>query len=230
MIAPEAELRTAWCRLAGVGVGNPGAEPSAGLRERSPAGALDGLLDGLLERLREPHRRYHTATHVMWVLRHLATLAQSPAAQGVDIDAVHWAALYHDAIYDPTRADNEALSAALAAADAALVGWDADRCAAVHRLVMATSTHHPSAPDEALLVDADLAVLGGSPEDYAAYVRGVRAEYAHVQDAAWRRGRAEVVRHLLADGRVFHTAEMTAARGAQAMANLTAELATLEAG
>jgi len=212
--APEAELRAAWCALAEV-------------RPRSTAAAP---LDGLLARLREPHRHYHTATHVMWVLRRLGELAQSPAAGGTDLGGVRWAALYHDAIYDPTRSDNEALSAELAAADAALVGWDADRCAAVHRLVMATATHCPSRPDEALLVDADLAVLGGTPAEYEAYVRGVRAEYAHVEDAAWRLGRADVLRRLLAGGEVFHTAEMRTARGARAVANLSAELATLEAG
>ena len=48
-----------------------------------------------------------------------------------------------------------------------------------------------------MLLDADLAVLGSEPAAYQAYVTGVRAEYGHVDDAAWATGRAAVLRGLL---------------------------------
>ena len=205
-----------WCRLAGVTPFSTAAEPC----------------ESLLARLREPHRRYHTAVHVARVVRHLADLeaAEAPAiaADGADMGAVRWAALYHDAVYDPTRADNEAVSATLAERDAMAVGWPASRCTDVHRLVMATAHHRPERLDEMLLVDADLAILGASPADYQAYVNGVRAEYQHVGDDAWRTGRAAVLRHLSATAPLFHTASMRAAREHRAHANITAELAGLE--
>ena len=47
-------------------------------------------------------------------------------------------------------------------------------------------------------IEADLAILGADPSDYDAYVNGVRAEYAHVPDAAWRTGRSAVLEGLLA--------------------------------
>ena len=52
-------------------------------------------------------------------------------------------------------------------------------------------------PDAAaVVIDADLSILAAEPARYSAYVAGVRAEYGHVDDAAWRRGRADVLRRL----------------------------------
>ena len=84
----------------------------------------------------------------------------------------------------------------------------------------------PAAPDEAALCDADLAVLAADPATYAAYAAGVRAEYAHIDEAGWRTGRAAVLRAFLERPVLFHTAAM-AGRDAAAHADLAAELATL---
>ncbi len=207
MSTPEVELRAAWQHLGG------GDHPL--------------LLDDLLARHREPHRRYHTATHVMWVLRHVDRLAASRAPDHLDLPAVRLAVLYHDAVYDPTRSDNEAVSAALSARVADQLGWPADRAAVVHRLVLATAAHAPAAPDEAVLVDADLAVLGAEPKDYTAYVAGVRSEYRHVDAAQWTIGRTAVLRRFLDAPVIFHTELMRDERESRARANLTAELASL---
>ena len=212
MSSPEVELRSVWHQLT------------------SPAARHDDLFEGLLARHREPHRRYHTATHVMWVVRHvrqLLTESSAHAVASVDVDAVLLAALFHDAVYDPTRPDNEAISAALAMRAAEVLGWEPARQATVERLVLATAGHAPMAPDEAVLVDADLAILGAEPKDYAAYVLGVRAEYRHVPDDQWRIGRAMVLRRFLDADPLFHTEVMHRERGVRAKANLAAELAGL---
>lgn len=211
MTTPEVELRSVWHHLVGP----------------NPAVPLDHLLEGLLARHREPHRRYHTATHVMWVIRHVDQLVAEGVAPGTDLGAVRLAALCHDAVYDPLRSDNEAVSADLATRIATEIGWPAARAATVHRLVMCTAAHHPSSPDEALLVDADLAILGAEPTDYAAYVHGVRAEYSHVSDDDWKVGRAAVLHQFLDEPMVFHTEPMRSARESRARANVAAELATL---
>jgi predicted metal-dependent HD superfamily phosphohydrolase len=207
MSTPEVALRSAWQQLAG---------------NRHPV-----LLDQLLARHREPHRRYHTATHVMWVLRHIDHIARGWAHPEVDLTAVRLAALWHDAVYDPTRTDNEAVSASLAAEAARSLGWTSSRAADVERLVLATAAHSPTADDEAVLVDADLAILGAEPKDYAAYVQGVRGEYAHVDAEHWRTGRAEVLRRFLDAPVLFHTEVMRRERESRARANLAAELASL---
>lgn len=211
MSTPEGELRSAWHQVVGA----------------HPTAPLDHLLEGLLARHREPHRRYHTATHVMWVLRHVDQLSAEGVAPDADLAAVRLAALCHDAVYDPRRSDNEAISATLAANLAEDIGWSPARAATVHRLVLCTAAHRPNADDEALLIDADLAILGAMPKDYSAYVHGVRTEYAHVTDADWRIGRAAVLRQFLDEATVFHTEPMRRARESRARANLVAELAAL---
>ncbi len=207
MTSPEVELRRVWQRAVG--------------RDH------DRVLDALLERHREPHRRYHTATHVMWVCRHVEQLALAHPVP--DLDAVRVAALFHDAVYDPRSTTNEIDSAALAVARLDELGWSTDRRIEVRRLIELTAGHVVDPADDAgaVLIDADLAILGASPNEYQHYATAVRAEYTHVDDVAWRTGRARVLQHLLDQEAIFATATMRAARQSSARANLTAELTSL---
>lgn len=213
MTTPEVELRAVWQQIA--------------------HGEGEHLLHRVLACHREPHRRYHTATHVMWVLRHVAHLAAAESGnadsdRAVDVPAVQLAALFHDVVYDPRAADNEARSAVMAQRAGAELGWAPDRIHLVGRMVLATAGHRATDANEALLVDADLAILGAAPGEYEAYVRGVRSEYAHVSEPQWRIGRAAVLGGFLALPQLFNTATMRAAREARARANITAELAALD--
>ena len=60
------------------------------------------LLRRLIERHREPHRRYHTVDHVVWVTRHVRELVDTDGVEVADRGAVVAAAVFHDAVYDPT--------------------------------------------------------------------------------------------------------------------------------
>ena len=208
-----AEMVEAWRELVGR------VAPSAG------PGEVERVGTGLLGRWGEPHRTYHDVRHLAAVLD---TVGKYAATAG-DADAVRLAAWYHDAVYDPARADNEAASAALAVAQLTALGVGAGTVAEVARLVEVTAGHDVAAGDRnaALLVDADLAVLAGSPEAYGDYVAAVRREYAHVPDDLFRQGRAAVLRRLLALPRLFHTPELAAWAEPAARRNLTAELAAL---
>ena len=126
---------------------------------------------------------------------------------------------------------NEAESAALAVRALGPLGWAPAQLGRVAWLIEGTAGHDPAvaadAPDAAVLFDADLAILGSSPAEYQAYVTGVRTEYAHVDDAGWRSGRAAVLRMFLDRERIYATATMRTARERRARANLAAELAGL---
>ncbi|HWL42168.1 MAG TPA: hypothetical protein VNQ73_04425 [Ilumatobacter sp.] len=189
--------------------------------------------DAVLDRHREPHRRYHGVRHVQWVVRHVLDLAASHADGDIDdLGAVVAAAFFHDAVYDPERVDNEAVSAALAGRALAELGWVASRVDAVAKLILATAGHAavagPGEPlDTAVLLAADLAVLAAEPAGYAEYVTGVRHEYGHVSDADWRVGRARVLRSFTERPAIYDPALGLDTWERRARANLAAELSGL---
>jgi predicted metal-dependent HD superfamily phosphohydrolase len=207
-VSDEIELRTAWQAAVGT----------------SPAATAE--FDDVVGRHREPHRRYHGVRHVTWVVRHVNELTADVVV--ADPSAVTAAAFFHDAVYDPRGHDNEAQSAALASRVLATLGWGESRCALVGALIRATQGHEPTDdPDRAVLLDADLAVLGSEPSAYQAYVTGVRAEYAHIDAASWRVGRAAILEHFLARPALYSTAPGRQRWEARARANMAAELAAL---
>ena len=172
----------------------------------------------------EPHRRYHDLGHLAAVLGLVGELAGAAA----DPAAVRLAAWYHDVVYDPRRGDNEEVSAERARAG--LRGLvPPERVEEVARLVLLTAGHDP-APDDAngaVLCDADLAVLAGPPETYAAYASAVREEYGHLSDAEFTAGRTAVLEQLLALPALYRLPAVAGEWTPRARANLAAELSLL---
>jgi predicted metal-dependent HD superfamily phosphohydrolase len=181
----------------------------------------------LAERYREPHRRYHDLRHLHEVLQTVDELAD----EAHDLEAVRWAAWFHDAVYDVHRDDNEERSAELAEEELVALGCDRALVAEVCRLVRLTATHHADDGDAngAVLCDADLRILATDPWRRAEYVADVRAEYAHVAEGDFRTGRAAVLRELLSADRLYRTQGGHARWEDRARANVTAELHHLEA-
>ena len=180
-----------------------------------------------VERQRGDGRRHHGVEHVAAVVGHVVDLAgHEPVG---DLGAVVAAAVYHDAVYDPRSASNEHDSARLAERELAAEGWPADRRAAVATMIEATAGHEaPGGADASVLLDADLAVLGSTPERYDAYAAAVREEYAHVADDAWRRGRRDVLTTFLGRESIFATATARSRWEDAARSNLERELRSLD--
>lgn len=188
-------------------------------------GDVAGAGATLLGRWAEQHRAYHDLAHLDEVLARVGVLA----GEATDADTVRLAAWFHDAVYDPTTADNEEHSAEVATV--ALSGLDVApaRVADVARLVRLTATHDVERgdADAAVLCDADLAVLASDALRYSSYVEGVRREYAHVDDAAFAAGRVAVLGTLLDRPALFRTVHGRAEWEQRARANAGAELARL---
>ncbi|MGI8531028.1 MAG: HD domain-containing protein [Geodermatophilaceae bacterium] len=191
-----------------------------------PGEASRGAWTDLVSRWSEPHRHYHGLAHLVAVL----SIVDDHASTVDDADPVRLAAWYHDAVYDPTRTDNEERSAGLARTALSPLGLGTATVAEVCRLVMVTKTHRYDAADAdaALLCDADLSILAAPPPVYVGYVNAIRAEYAHVPDSEFRVGRADVLTSLLARDRLFGTTGLVALEQ-PARDNMRAELALLRA-
>jgi predicted metal-dependent HD superfamily phosphohydrolase len=168
------------------------------------AGADAGFLD-IAHRHAEPGRFYHTLDHVEAVLATVDRLA----GHARDLRSVRLAAWLHDVVYDSRASDNEERS-------------DGERVAS---LILTTKTHEPGDdPDAMVLLDADLAVLGGDDADYRHYADAIRREYAWVPETDYRAGRRRVLERFLAKPAIFrllHSKEASARR------NLAAEIERL---
>ncbi len=161
----------------------------------------------------EPPRAYHDFDHVREVLRHHADVAAGPGwAQPAE---TFLAILYHDAVYEAGRSDNETRSAELAVAEIAKwlpgSGVDATRVA---RLIELTARHGQFAPDDfggdafasdsRHFLDCDMAILGAEPAVFDAYDRGIAAEYRGTVPAwLFRLNRRRFLKALLGKPRIF---------------------------
>jgi predicted metal-dependent HD superfamily phosphohydrolase len=189
------------------------------------------LADALSRQYDRWPRRYHDSRHLLACVRtceDVRSLAPAP-------EVVAFALWFHDAIYRPWRSDNEARSAEQAALAARRWGQDEAFATRVRRLVEATAhlggEPAPEAaadPATAWVLDIDLGILGTPADVYERYERDVRREYFFVGPRRWRRGRAAVLRHFLAQPRIYRTAHFHDLLEARARENLERALARLE--
>ena len=176
-----------------------------------------------------PPRAYHHFGHVRAVLQHCQQVAAGPGWQ--QPAEVYLAVLYHDAIYQAGRKDNEARSAALARKAIAhapeLAGVDAAR---VEQLILLTARHGELGPDDvdaeaALFLDCDMAILAAPEAVFAAYDRGVAEEYKGVVPGfLYRAGRRRFLQGLLRKPRIFLSDFFHQQLDAAARANLQRQL------
>jgi predicted metal-dependent HD superfamily phosphohydrolase len=172
-----------------------------------------------------PPRAYHNFAHVEEVLHHYEDVASGPGwNQPME---VRLAVLYHDAIYEPGHKDNEARSAELAVAH--IGQWLHDQgidAARVAELINLTARHGSLSPgdvdrDAALFLDCDMAILAADATTFAAYDRGIAAEYrGHVPAWLFKLNRRRFLKALLAKERIFLSDWFHERLDAQARINL----------
>ena len=189
-----------------------------------------GQLSAVEAAYASPPRAYHDFMHVREVLHHYADVAVGPGwTQPVE---VYLAVLYHDAIYQPGRKDNEALSARFAMEQAAQWlpehGIDLLRVA---ELINLTARHgqfsHADFGEDGFALDArhfldcDMAILGAEPRAFDAYDRGIAEEYrGHIPGFLFRWNRKRFLKGLLARERIYLSDWFHQRYDAQARANL----------
>lgn len=161
-----------------------------------------GVFAALVEHLTEPRRAYHNWRHVAECLAHLDS-ARHCCQRPAEVALALW---FHDAVYDPKRDDNEALSADWAYRTLRQAGLPAEVAGRVCGLVLATQHDAlPETADARVAVDIDLAILGAAPSRFDEYASQIRQEYAWVAEADFRNGRAEVLKGFLRRQRIYAT-------------------------
>jgi predicted metal-dependent HD superfamily phosphohydrolase len=170
-------------------------------------------------------RHYHNFKHVEECLRALKQhedLADSPS----EIAMALW---FHDAIYDTHRNDNEALSAAWARTSLTSAGLASDVAGRIHDLIIATK-HNVAVerPDEKLLIDIDLGILGQPESVFASYNAAISIEYNWVSPALYQSGRIAVLQSFLDRGSIYNTVRFRTLYESQARKNIAHAIDELE--
>lgn len=169
----------------------------------------------LLECYAEPQRAYHTLPHLEECLLLLdEAKATSLIARPDLIEMALW---FHDAVYDPQGSENEELSAQMALE---ALG-NSEMASEVARLILLTKSHQPGdGPDDAWIIDIDLAIFAQPMERVREYERQIRAEYAWVPQAVYAEKRAEILTGFLQREQIYLTAWARERYESQAKENL----------
>jgi predicted metal-dependent HD superfamily phosphohydrolase len=172
----------------------------------------------------EPHRHYHNQQHIAECLREFdgtRAVAENPAL----VEAAIW---FHDVVYDPRAGDNEERSADWATEF--FRGSNASHLGEmVKRLVLVTKHHVASTPDEALLIDIDLSILGQPRGRFVEYEQQIRQEYSWVPANLFAENRSAILRRFLERLRIFTTEHFFSRYEAHARENLHWSLEYLRA-
>ena len=169
-------------------------------------------------------RYYHTLEHLENLLHQLTQVK----AQIKSWDTLLFSLYYHDVVYNPLKKNNEEKSALLAGQRMQSISVPEPMIEACKRQILATKTHQSGADtDTDFFTDADLSILGADWDNYAAYARQVRQEYAVFPDILYHPGRKKVLLHFLQMDRIYKTPYFFEILESRARRNLRQELQTL---
>jgi predicted metal-dependent HD superfamily phosphohydrolase len=202
-----------------------------GITPDPPGDVVERVGADLLARWSEPSRRYHTTTHLVEMFRALEELEAAGLIDDHQCAIARLAAWFHDAIYDPaaTPGANEADSAVLARETLQRLSVVDEDIDTIERLIRLTARHDTDAEDplDAAFQDADLWILSAPTSRFDGYCQQVRAEYAQVSDAVFRRGRMAVLGPLLERDKIYRTSRALHHWEGPARINLGRELTRL---
>ncbi len=153
-------------------------------------------------------RAYHNLSHLGYMFNMLQIYAEQTGnlkPESEEMRDLQLAVLLHDYVYDVSRNDNEAASAAFV--DSLAQKLPEDSIARIKSLIMAT-THEGKVLNEwqALICDLDLAILGTFDQDvWENYNDAIREEYAAYSEQEYLPARQKVLKSFLTRERIFKT-------------------------
>lgn len=151
----------------------------------------------------EPHRKYHSLQHLIECLQTFATVSHLAEYPG-EVELALW---FHDAVYDVHSKENEQNSALWAYRVLQAAGVSEQVTTRVQNLILATQhVTTPSLPDEQLIVDIDLSILGASKDRFAEYEAQIREEYAWVPISIYCTKRREILENFISRPFIYSTA------------------------
>ncbi|MEE2887928.1 MAG: hypothetical protein VX951_10925 [Planctomycetota bacterium] len=155
------------------------------------------LILDLSRRYCEPHRHYHTLDHIAYLLM----MGREMDLSDEQILSI-W---FHDAIYEPQSATNEADSAALAVEMLTARAYPEASIEIVRQIVIDSEKHIPTIPEAAQVIDLDLCPLAAQPDVYDQNQDNLRREHAWLSNEEFEQNLRRFLTTLLASERIFWT-------------------------
>jgi len=132
---------------------------------------------------------------------------------------------FHDAVYELSGPDNEGASSQLARQVLSASGVTSEVCSRIAELILLTKhTARPQTPDEQLLIDIDLAILGAASTRFAEYECQIREEYSYVPEEVFREKRRDILRSYVARQNIYSGPHFQGSLEQQARINLSNSL------
>ena len=200
-----------------------------GLLKKSEANSELGkmVFNNLVEAYSDSARHYHNLSHIQQIL---SLLEQVKDLANCFI-VLQFSAWFHDYVYDPQAKDNEVESAIYAEQVLVQLNIDVEIVQQVKQLIISTQKHQPLTDnlDNLIFLDADLSILGTSPDNYAKYAQAIRQEYQYLSDRDFCQGRINVLTSFLNRQRIYYSDRFYQQLEEQARQNLLQEINLLSA-
>lgn len=170
-------------------------------------------------------RHYHDLTHICSMFKFISRFEDHIQNK----DELVLAILFHDAVYDSKASDNELKSAQLAEKMLLELQVSLDSIDRIKSLILSTKDHKVISNnfDNAILLDADLAILAANHTEYLNYAYGIRQEYSWVNEEDYRVGRLRVLNSFLRRDNIFQEVENQVLLQRTAIENIKMEIQTL---
>lgn len=170
-----------------------------------------------------PDRHYHTLDHI----QHFLGVVDALSAKAKNLEAIEYAAWFHDLIYDSKAKDNEEKSADYAETTLSNLELPKEVIDKVTQLILKTKTHQIAEDDDIdtqIMLDADLAILGAERSRYRRYAQAIRLEYAWVSNQDYCYGRTQFLQSLLKRQKIYQMEEMFEKLETRARQNIQQEI------
>ncbi len=171
-------------------------------------------------------RKYHNWYHILDILSTFDKFTDKIE----NINALRWAAFYHDAIQSQFSKKNEEKSAALAEKHMKKAGIAEVEIELTKYFILKTKDHFNIEPaeffDVSLFLDADLSILGVTEFEYEMYAQNIKKEYSFVPNPLFAKGRKAILSRMLESEKIFRLPQFSDYEK-QARINIKWELANI---
>ena len=174
----------------------------------------------------EIEREYSSKNRYYHTLRHLQSIYKVLEPFKLDT-LLEFSIFYHDIIYDVKASNNEEQSAFFAKKSMKQLNVPTKLQEEVFNLIIETKTHQTNCEENALFIDADLAILGSSKKNYQEYILNIRKEYAHYSDKIYKNSRKKVLESFLKEERIYKSKHFYEYFEEQAKSNIKSEINSL---